>query len=274
MTALPFKGYKIEILNEVEITFDNRFNKIGNKHIFDVMVIEFDKRKNIISIKAIEIKSSVGRPSTSIIRDTIYECLHFERKFENNITSLVIAYKNFNSNRIYNFAKQNGVILIDKSAYTEIKNDKLNLKTYVELFESNIKSNQYPQNLRFYGFENNENAGSNFEKEIKKLLVNDGYSVVSNAVFYLNKQKIEIDLIARKDDENIIVSCRDAKDISDKVSLKKIINKRANKIEHRRILLEANSARLYVKTNFKLKEDLNQLYENNSWVDNVNIYIV
>jgi len=265
---------KLEILNEVEITFDDRFNKIGNKHIFDVMVIEFDKRKNITSIITIEIKSSIGKSSTSIIQDTIYECLHFERKFEKNITSLIFSYKNFNSNKIYNFAEQNGVILIDKSTYTEIKNGKLNLKTYVKLFESNIKNNQYPQNLRFNGFENNENAGSNFEKEVKKLLENDGYSVVSNAVFYLNKQKIEIDLIARKDDENIIVSCRDAKDISDKVSLKKIINKRANKIEHRRILLVANSARLYVKTNFKLKEDLKQLYENNSWVDNVNIYII
>ena len=265
---------KIEILNEVEITFNDCFNKIGNKHIFDVLVIEFDKRKNITSIIAIEIKSSISKSSTSIIRDTIYECLHFERKFEKNITSLIMAYKNFNSNKIYNFAELNSVILIDKSTYTKIKNGKLNLKTYVKLFESNIKNNQYPQNLRFHGFENNENAGSNFEKEVKKLLENDGFSVVSNAVFYLNKQKIEIDLIARKDDENIIVSCRDAKGISDKVSLKKIINKRANKIEHRKNLLVVNSARLYVKTHSNLKEDLKQLYENKPWVEDVNIYLV
>jgi len=263
-----------EILNEVEITFDDIYNKIGSKHIFDLLVIEFDNRKNISSIKTIEIKSSIGKANIAIVRDTVYECLHFEKKFKKNVTSIIFAYKNFKSNKSQNFAKQNDVILIDKTSCFKIEIGSLDLKSYVNLFESNKKNCNNFQNLRFNGLENNKSAGRDFEIEVKKLLENEGFNVVSNAIFYHNKQKIEIDLIARKDIEKVLISCRDAKDIYDKVSLKKTINKRANKVEHRKNLLKASSARVYVKTNSDLKESLKQLYEKISWTENVDIYII
>jgi len=264
---------KVKIFNEIEVTFGTSYNTAGNKHIYDTMVITYNDQGKISSIKTFEIKTSIGKASTAVVRNSTYENLHFKDRLGKESTAIIIVNRNFDTDKVYKFTEQNGIVLIDNKILSQVKDGKLDLSKYIESVESKIKNNSQYQKITFHGYEYIENEGRNFEKEIKNLMESEGYKVASNAVFRHNGQKIEIDLIAQNEMGKIIISCRDAEKIKDKVSLKKTINNRANKVEHRMKLLKADAARLYVKTNPNLKEDMKKLYEEKSWAEKVDIYI-
>jgi len=237
------------------------------------MVITYNEQGKISSIKTFEIKTSIGKNPTTNVKNAIYENLHFNSRLGKESTSIIITKYESKSDKINNFAIQNGIVLIDNKILSQTKGGKLDLSKYIESVESKIKNNNQTQKIIFQGYEYVKNEGRNFENEIKNLMQSEGYKVESNAVFYHNGQRIEIDLIAHNELGKIIISCRDAEKITDKVSLKKTINNRANKVEHRMKLLKADAARLYVKANSNLKEDMKKLYERESWAENVEIYI-
>ena len=267
------KNSNVKIFNETEITFGTNYNPSGNKHIYDTMVITYNEQGKISSIKTFEIKTSIGKNPTTNVKNAIYENLHFKSRLGKESTSIIITKYESKSDKINNFAIQNGIVLIDNKILSQTKGGKLDLSKYIESVESKIKNNVSNSKIVFHGFEFIENEGRSFENEIKNLMESEGYKVASNAVFRHNGQKIEIDLITQNELGKIIISCRDAEKITDKVSLKKTINNRANKVEYRMKQLKADAARLYVKVNSNLKEDMKKLYEREPWAEKVDIYI-
>ena len=87
-----------------------------------------------------------------------------------------------------------------------------------------------------------------------------------------NNRRIEIDMIAFKEEELVVISCRNALDVKCLMSFRLDIKQKAHKLEYRMHLLNADAARLYIKVT---KENYDQLVTfEGTWVDSVEIIFI
>jgi len=129
-----------------------------------------------------------------------------------------------------------------------------------------------PNEFSFYSGFSNNNIGCEFEREVFELLINEGYSVASNLVISHYNRRMEIDMMAFNNDQLIAISCRNALDVNCLMSFRLDIKHKANKIEHRMRLLNADSARLYIKVT---KENYNRLVDfEGTWIKSVEIIFI
>ncbi len=79
-------------------------------------------------------------------------------------------------------------------------------------------------------------------------------------------------MIVFQDEELMVISCRNAVNVNCLSSFKSDIKQKAHKIEYRMRLLNAASARLYIKVT---KENYDQLVEfEGTWVNSVEIIFI
>ncbi len=304
-----FSSSKFKIFSDAQIVVDYPFeNEFGNKHAFDDFIINKDENSLIL----VEYKTIFGKTSIYRETDyAIARLQHFQRKLGERVYLVLLINGELYSNNkkiTKEFGKAINIVLIGKNDLEEIlenptllidrvnllkDNKKVQLKTEKDfqistlykskqnlskvtqnVLEKNEKQlfNKVPNNFEFYTTMNINNSGREFEQEVQELLESDGFNVSSNLIIRYYKRRMEIDMLAFKDDRMMVVSCRNALNVNCIMSFRLDIKLKAYKIEQRMRLLNANSARLYIKVT---NENYTKLVEfEGKWVDNVEIIFI
>ncbi|MFW9924338.1 MAG: hypothetical protein ACFFDW_13735 [Candidatus Thorarchaeota archaeon] len=305
-----FKSENYSIFPDVQLVIDNPFeNEIGNKHVFDDFII--DRKDNsliLIEYKTTFGRHAKYRETDYAIA----RLAHFKKKLGEKISLILIIngelYNN-HENVTKKFGKAINLVLIGKNELKELKQNpsllierlaevkKVKLFNYKnsinetkeDLLYTSLKKlqteekcfleknkgivvNKIPNNFSFYSQHTVNNVGGKFEEEVKQLLQKEGFDVVSNLVICYYNRRMEIDLMGFKNDQLLVASCRRALDVHCLKSFRLDIRQKAHQIEHRKLLLNADSARLYIKLK---KGDFERLKDySGTWVDGVEIIFV
>ena len=302
--ALP----KYEQYSEVQILVDcPEENELGNKHVFDEFVLNNEDSSLII----VEHKTSFTSSKHSEIDSAIAEMEHFRRKLGENILLILLINDDlFNGDEVItqDFGNKSNILLIGKeeleSMYqtpskllqriisfkqkskqiTEeqslIENFLLNdsLEKMLDAYGSdfilsrNLILEKLPRNFQLISILDINHTGSEFEQEVLQLMKSQGFDVVMNVLFGYFGRKMEVDLLGVKNDDIVIVSCRDASSVKCLMSFRLDLKQKACKLEYRRTLLNANFAYLYVKVPQEVYQKVKE-FEGN-WVDKVEIIFI
>ncbi len=300
----------VDILSEVEIIpeYSNGHSIWGNRYVFDNVLIQKDECGDA-TLSLIEIKTSEGASRIKQIDDAIANLHHYKKRIGNESTTPIIFMNDdFKSgNRIITkeFGDEIGVILIGLSELENLKtnpellNNRINefkhqqlslmknqkTKATVKWFSSTYKDNKIlqkykdllaekiPPEIQIKGQRASTGKGAKFEEKIKDELEKEGYDVVSNVMFSYFERIMEIDLLAFKDQEMKVVSCKDKSSSTNPWSVNTDVKNAANRIEFRLDLLNADKAEFYVNINSEIIDYIEEKYQNKKWTDNVNIFV-
>ena len=308
MVKQALRSTEVRIYPDIQVTIDNpNENEIGNKHAFDDFII--DKSDN--SLMLIDYKTSFTSSKYVEIDSAIAEMEHFRRKLGSKIIIIIIMNDDlFKQNKIITskFGRKNNILLIGKTELESMISkptlllDKINLlkeksahnleinitnksdnlikslnnlselkNTIFQKYRTQIME-KMPKFVRIISTLQIKNKGRKFEQEVKKILEDENYNVASNVLLGYFDRKMEIDLMGFKEDKIIIVSCRDASGVKCLSSFKSDIRQKANKIEHRKFLLNADQAFMYIKTTREVYQQLKEF--EGIWVKGVKIIFV
>jgi len=296
------------IYPDVQITIDNpNENEIGNKHAFDDFIV--DESDN--SLILIDYKTSFTRTKHVEIDSAIAEMEHFKRKLGNNIAVIIIMNDDlFKQNKIITskFGRKNNIVLIGKTELEAMLSNPTLLLEKINLFKEKIISSleineiqqhnnlvesfnnlsepknrifqkyrlqiieKIPEFVRIISTLQINTKGRKFEQEVQKILEDEDYDVVTNVLLGYFDRKMEIDLMGFKGDKMIIVSCRDASGVKCLRSFRLDIKQKVNKIEHRKLFLNADAAFMYIKTTREVYQQLKEF--EGTWVNGVKIIFV
>lgn len=309
LIQIAFSQANYKIHSDVKIAFDSpQENNLGNSHAFD----DFILNTNDNSLILVEYKTSFGRKAKYRETDyAIAELFHFQRKLGNTVV-LVLLFNGdlYNNNKriTRQFGEDINMVLIGKHELMELyqkpslliervnsvkermKNKpkgNSNFQT-TPLFKSllnlpvstrnilennkNILFNKIPNHFSFYTTHTVNNTGAEFEQEVFQILLAEGFDIAQNLVICYNNRRMELDMIVFQEEELMVISCRNAVNVNCLNSFKSDIKQKAHKIEYRMRLLNAASARLYIKVT---KEKYDQLVEfEGTWVKSVEIIFI
>ncbi|NPD90558.1 MAG: hypothetical protein HGN29_17740 [Asgard group archaeon] len=292
--------------SEVQLVIDSPHeNEVGNKHTFDEIII--DERDN--SLLIIEYKTSFTQNKYGEVDKAIAELEHFRRKLGGKVFLVLLMDDDlFNSKReiiTQQFGERNNILLIGKHdlevfyLHPELLLERINsfkqrketikkipFKKETQLYKSLLKLSEsqvinkhtdfllkkLPLNYRVISILNGLHSGADFEQQVQALLMNEGFAVLSNVLIGYYSRKMEIDHFGFKNDTLTIISCRDASNVSCLMSLKLDIKQKACLLEHRKFLLNADYARLYLKVSQKVYNKVKHF--ESTWIDSVEIVFV
>ncbi len=300
-------NYKIH--SDVQISFNNpQENNLGNKHAFDDLILN----TNDDSLILVEYKTSFGTNAKHREIDyAIAELFHYQRKLGKTVVLVLLVNEDlYNNNKrlTRQFGEDIKIVLVGKHELMELYQkpslliDRINsvkerLKNKPKgndnyqttpLFKSLLKLplsikkiidnnksiffTKIPNHFSFYTTLTVNNSGAEFEQEVYQILSNEGFEVAPNLVISYYNRRMEIDLIAFRDEELVVISCRNALNVTCHKSFRIDIKQKVCKIEYRKFLLNADTAKLYLKvtpeTYLQVKE-----FEG-TWIDSVEIIFV
>jgi len=302
------------IFNEVEIAAqeNNLTAYKSNRKKLDMVVIPLQKEKINSPLLLIEIKSSSKHSQQT--KETIAEIKNLQEKLGCNVIPIVFINYDIKGMKTKlsvteKFGELNGVILIGKQEFSEIKEtpSKFNtrLTEYMNFIQKRnnglVCASSYNENivqsiinfgsknlleklelfkLNFhYGFkiegfiEPNSN-GQTFEVEVKEELENEGFQVISNLQVSYKGILIEFDHVAFKGDIITIVSCKDRGDYMNSAKLAQKIKIAANVLEHRQRLFKFANAILYVKVKHEKVDSMKNVFTSINTRNNLEIRIL
>ena len=294
--------------SEVQIVVDcPTENELGNKHVFDELIL--DTKDNSLII--VEHKTSFTSSKHTEIDSAIAEMEHFRRKLgERILLILLINADLLNREEVItqDFGDKSNILLIGKEELEKMYQTPSNLLRRISDFkeksqqikkEQTPKENSFlneslekildtnggvftqckslllerlPKNIQLISLLGINHAGSSFEQEIRQLMEAKGYDVITNVLFGYFGRKMEIDILGVKNDRITIVSCRDASSVKCLMSFRLDLKQKSCKLEYRRTLLNADFACLYVKVTPEVFQKVKE-YEG-KWVDNVEIIFI
>ncbi|MBN1330504.1 MAG: hypothetical protein JXA54_13600 [Candidatus Heimdallarchaeota archaeon] len=115
--------------------------------------------------------------------------------------------------------------------------------------------------------------GFAYEQDIRERLLSLGFQVASNVIFLHMSKSFEVDHLAFKAGELVLISCKDRSDISYEPDLPHLIKEAANSLEFRKTLLRADKALLYIKVNPQYCTHQQTLFGTTPWVEDITIVI-
>ncbi len=251
------------VLSEVELILtDDEFLLTGwDKNRFDSLIYHQGGISDYLAL--IEIKTSI-EPSNKcgIIESAIAKLYHLRKRINKKtiIPILVINEDVFYKGKLVTREYGNlcNIILIGQIELAElIKNpSKLHDRIKQYLDSQNSKQSHIPSKLRtVYAV----SEGSDFENKIKQQLLADGYKVNSNVIFRIQYKHMEIDHVATKQSEKILVSCKDHWKMKSKWKILSKLSEILNLIVLRKALLGFSKARLYVRIHPNLKDKITKI---------------
>ncbi|MBD3190452.1 MAG: hypothetical protein GF308_07400 [Candidatus Heimdallarchaeota archaeon] len=104
------------------------------------------------------------------------------------------------------------------------------------------------------------------------MLEQEGYQVASNVMFRQVGKFFEIDHLAFKDEEVLMISCKDRSNYQYLPSTYRKIRGAANHLEFRQQLLKISKGRLFIKVKTMYYKTLKERYEG-IWTPNTRIII-
>ena len=135
-----------------------------------------------------------------------------------------------------------------------------------------ILSKTITEEAKVIGNRRYSGKGMLYEKCIAKKYKLAGYDVVTNLLVQLYKRKMELDLLAIREKEVVLVSCKDMSSVLNLDYLTTRIREAANLIEHRTELLGIQKANVHIKTNPQVFNKIKNKF-NGNWSSKINIYI-
>ncbi|MGC9780066.1 MAG: hypothetical protein HZR80_12545 [Candidatus Heimdallarchaeota archaeon] len=280
-------------------------NEIGNKHSFDEILI--DEKENTLLI--IEYKTSFAQSKYGEVDKAIAELEHFRRKLGSKVFLILLMNDDLlNSKReiiTQPFGERNNILLIGKHdlevfySQPELLLERINsfkqrkeiikktpLLEETRLYKSLLKFSdsqflnkhtdlllrKLPHNYRIISILNGLHLGADFEQQVQALLQKEGFEVLSNVLIGYYSRKMEVDHIGFKNETLTIISCRDASKVTCLMSLKLDIKQKACLLEHRKFLLNADYARLYLKVSQQVYNKVKHF--EGTWIDSVEIIFV
>jgi len=297
----------ILIFQEVEITTNHILgeNALGDKSIVDVLILLRNRITKDVKLFLIELKTSVSKGRSVIIKDKLGEQLHTKSKLreDNRIIPILLHPIKFTTDNNKKMAKSLSILLLNGDDLKEILVNPKSLFSKVDQFQKNrldqknelvkqldsckiaerddlklllkhkkLVEKTFPVDVSIIGINKIERKGSAFEREIQKELEKEGYEVQRNVEMIYFGKLFEIDLLAIKDDEILFVECRDGSKLSKLKDINKQIRTKIALTELNMKLFKAHKARVYVKLE-KLVDEMQGKYGKIEWIKNLKVII-
>ncbi|MHA1435337.1 MAG: hypothetical protein ACTSO7_15955 [Candidatus Heimdallarchaeota archaeon] len=300
MVRKVFLDKKVVVNSEVQIFTNSDENKIGDKHTFDDIILD---EENALLI--FEYKTSFSSRKHNEIDNAIAEMYHFKRKISGKTIVVMIVNGDlfFKGKTITkNFGLCNDIVLIGKQELEKLfpnptllidriidyKKQKHNFQitdevnTLVESLNDNSE-NEIIQNNKSIIIEKIppyfhlsivplNHKGTDFEHDVGQILMVQGFEAINNVFFKYFDRRMEIDHLCFKNNEMLLVSCRDASDVNCLMSFRLDIKQKVCKLEYRRFLLNADYAKLYIKVTPEIYDKVKDF--EGEWVDSVEIVFI
>ncbi|MCE7744827.1 MAG: hypothetical protein GPJ52_06795 [Candidatus Heimdallarchaeota archaeon] len=300
---------RVIVLSEVEIIPENveGVNKEANQSTFDNLIIHLDEKGDVESIDIVEIKTSTSPQKLKLVDNAISNLRHFVNRIGNeNITPIVVMNDDMKAgNKIISkdFGDKIGVLVIGSEELNTLKENPKMLSERISEFKqmsekttnkestradskgltvdihedpeiNELISERLSPEVEIIGQRAIRESGVKFELEVKEILEEEGFTVIPNVVVSYSGRRMEIDLIAVKDGEIEVVSCKDRSGSTNSWSVSTDIKNAANRIEFAKDLLSADRGTQYTKVNPKISERVQDRFHNKPWAENVNIKII
>lgn len=254
----------------------------------------------------LEIKSSIPKRQKSHKIDTaISKIINFSKKLNStNVVPVLVVNEDFRfNNEIITSeygSKLNMILIGQRDFQYYLKNPKAliqKIKSFClkeknssqrgnnnDNFSSSIATNSLlskhkeilsktiTEEAKVIGIRRYSGKGMFFEKCIAKKYKFAGYDVVSNLLVQLYKRKMELDLLAIREKEVVLVSCKDMSSVLNLDYLTIRIREAANLVEHRTELLGIQKTNVHIKTNSQVFNKIKNKF-NGNWSPNIKIYI-
>ena len=272
-----FRDYEDTILlSEVELTLtDDDFPLTGwDKHRFDSFIYHQDDFHDYVAL--IELKTSI-EPSNKcgIIESAIAKLYQFRKRINKKtiVPILIINEDIYYQGEIATKAYGDlcNVILIGRKELVALIENPSHLHKRIQNYLDTQGFKQSPPPIKMRAI-NSVSEGSAFEEKIKDKLLIEGYKVQSNVLYRVQSKHMEIDHITTKQDEKILVSCKDHKTITSEWKILLKLSDILNIIVLRKALLGFSQARLYVKVHPKIKDKITQIL-NLEEISEVDVFI-
>jgi len=302
------KNVDLSIYHEVEITNSHILgeNTQGEKSIIDVLIIMRDRITNDIKLLLIELKTSIGKGRNVIIKEKLGELLHIRYKFreDERMIPILLYPTKFLTGNNKKLSESQGALLLNEDDLKDLMPNPKLLFFKVEQFQKNrsVQRNQttksigsckiaerydlkfllkqrellektFPIDLSIIGTNKIKSKGSKFENEVQMELEKEGFEVLRNVEMIYSGKLFEIDLLAFKDDEIMIVECRDGSKLSKRNDINKHIRTKIALTELNMKLFNAHQARVYVKLE-KLADEMHEKYGKIDWIKDFKIKII
>jgi len=187
-------------------------------------------------------------------------------------------------NRIINFMnKTNPITKLQQSEKSKIKLNKSSIKRLKETnrmkelailkkYEKLINCT-LPDDVEITNLKSQSGKGGIFEEEMRKELEDKGYDVISNAIVSNGLYLAEIDLIAFKGDEIIIISCKDRSDYKDHPMLISHLRNDLNQLEMNMGFTNIKNGIYFGKVKPEYREEIKKRFHNKKWSEGLDIDI-
>lgn len=149
--------------------------------------------------------------------------------------------------------------VLDSNLNAVLKNEDLLLRTL-------------PNEARILKLKKSAKTGSKYEKEIIEKLEKKGFEIIRNVVIEIFGKTTEIDLIAIKDEELMIVEISDGSNLKNKRDIEGRILRKIFRIELNKGLLNFHKAKVYIKAG-NYARDMKEKYGNVDWIKDISIII-
>jgi len=160
------------------------------------------------------------------------------------------------------------LITKESVALLSIKKDLFPLLPYQDFLQALL-----PPILKIYGILKQHTKGTSYELLIFSHLLAEGYFVLRNVIFTFSGKIFEIDLLALRDNELLLVSCKNHSTITNSPLAERFLRQAACRLEFLCQLVNASSARLYFKANPLYASTLATIYHKTYWEKQVQLFI-
>lgn len=297
---------KGKVFSEVELVRESRIleNKSTTKYYADELGLIHFNEIDTEFLLLFEIKSSFQKRYKSYkIDSAISKIINFSKSLNSsNIVPVMI----FNEDLIYNnviitdeYGSNLNMILIGQSklqyflknpealshkiksfCLKEKKSSRKEDKHFLSCPPTNevllkhkgVLSKVITNKAKVIGFRQFSGKGKIFEECIANRYEVAGYDIVSNLLLHLNKRKMEIDILAMRDKEVILISCKNMNSVLNLDYLTIRIGEAANLTQHRTDLLGFEKANVHIKTNSKVYDIVKRKF-NGYWSPKIEIFI-
>ncbi|MHA1364957.1 MAG: hypothetical protein ACTSP5_00905 [Candidatus Heimdallarchaeota archaeon] len=268
--------------SEVEMVLSESKQNIAGleKHTFDEIALLKDKGQLYLIV--IEYKTSFyERDRFRHLETAFAKLVHFTRKInEKMIVPILIVNSNMvhqngcSIKQIYNgFGVE--IILLNDFLKMEKKPQLLQelIKRKIEEKSYSNRNENYSKELHFIGHLKSNNAGTDFEKQVKEILENEGLQTTSNMLYSFRGRRFEIDHVASDNEMEIMISCKNRSSVRTYWRTITDIVDSINVLELRKRIFGYKKARLYVKVPQQYKPKIQELFEKYNNLTNTDIII-
>jgi len=251
------------VLSEVELILNNdEFHLSGwDKNRFDSIV--YHQRDIDDYLALIEIKTSIEPSNKCGIIESAIAKLYQLRKRIGKKTTIPILFINedvFYKGKLVtkDYGNLCDIILIGRRELANLIENPSKLRERISQYINNQNSKQslIANKLRTV---NAISEGSDFENKIKQQLLTDGYKVESNVIYRIQHKHMEIDHVAIKQSEKLLISCKDHSKIKSEWKVLSKLSEALNLIVFRKALLGFPHARLYMRVHSNLKDKITKI---------------